>query len=131
PEADVNETLAFIRKVRKVNPRSEIILYMYTPVPLSGELYDQARASGFRFPETLEGWVDPTWLDFAQRRSAHVPWMNDPLRQRVRDFERVLNAYYPTSTDIRLTGLRRAVLKAASAWRYRLRVYTLPIELDL
>ena len=131
PAADVASTLDFVRKVKRVNPRSEIILYMYTPVPLSGELYEQARASGFRFPETLEGWVDPTWLDFSQRRSANTPWMSDPLRQRVRDFERVLNAYYPTSTDVRLTGLRRAVLKAASAWRYRLKVYARPVELDL
>jgi hypothetical protein len=131
PEADVATTLDFIRRVKQVNPRSEIILYMYTPVPLAGELYEQARASGFRFPETLEGWVDPTWLDFSQRRSANVPWMSDPLRTRVQNFERVLNAYYPTSTDIRLTGLRKAVLKAASAWRYRLKVYARPVELDL
>jgi anaerobic magnesium-protoporphyrin IX monomethyl ester cyclase len=131
PEADVRETLDFIRRVKRANAASEIILYMYTPVPLSGELYEQARASGFRFPDTLEGWVDQTWLDFAQRRSANVPWMSDPLRRRVRDFERVLNAYYPTSTDINLNGMRRAVLKAASAWRYRLRLYARPVELEL
>jgi hypothetical protein len=131
PEADVRGTLEFIRRVKAVNPRSEIIMYMYTPVPLAGELYEQARASGFRFPETLEGWIDPSWLEFAQRRSAHLPWMSDPLRRRVRDFERVLNAFYPTSTDIRLTGLRKAVLKAASGWRYALRLYALPWELDL
>jgi anaerobic magnesium-protoporphyrin IX monomethyl ester cyclase len=131
PEADVYATLDFIRRVKRVNPRAEIILYMYTPVPLSGELYEQARASGFRFPETLDGWVDPAWLEFSQRRSARVPWMSDPVRRRVRDFERVLNAYYPTSTDPRLGAIRRAVLRAASAWRYRLRFYSRPYELDL
>lgn len=131
PAADVDSTLDFIRRVKQANPRSEIIMYMYTPVPLAGELYEQARASGFRFPETLDGWIDPSWLEFSQRRSAHVPWMSDPLRRRVRDFERVLNAYYPTSTDIRLTGLRKAVLRAASGWRYALRVYARPWELDL
>jgi hypothetical protein len=131
PEADVHGTLDFIRRVKRVNPRSEIILYMYTPVPLAGELYDQARAAGFRFPQTLEGWVDPSWLEFSQRRSARVPWMSDPLRRRVRDFERVLNAYYPTATDPGLGGLRRVVLRAASAWRYRLRFYTRPYELDV
>ena len=36
--------IEFIRKVKQVNPRTEIILYMYTPVPLSGVLYEQARA---------------------------------------------------------------------------------------
>ena len=39
--------------------RTEIILYLYTPVPLAGELYDQAKAEGFAFPETLEEWIGP------------------------------------------------------------------------
>jgi radical SAM superfamily enzyme YgiQ (UPF0313 family) len=128
PEADTRGTLEFIRKVKRVNPAVEIILYMYTPVPLAGELYDQAKASGFKFPETLEGWIDSDWQEFLQRRSAHVPWMHDPLRREVRNFERVLNAYYPTSTDAKLRNWRW-VLRAASAWRYHLRYYQHPFEL--
>ena len=89
-------TIEFVRKVKRVNPRAEIILYMYTPVPLAGELYEQAKAEGFQFPETLEGWISPIWQEFSQRRSSQMPWLHDPLRRQVRDFERVLNAYYPT-----------------------------------
>jgi len=129
PEADVRQTIEFIRKVKQVNPSAEIILYTYTPVPLSGELYDQAKAAGFQFPETLEEWISPTWQDFSQRRNNHVPWLKDPLRRELRDFERVLNAYYPTSTDRHLRGARRWLLKSASAWRYHLRAYRYPIEL--
>jgi phage gp46-like protein len=129
PEADTRQTIEFIRKVKQVNPRSEIILYMYTPVPLAGELYDQAKAQGFAFPETLEDWIGPTWQEFTQRRSAHTPWLQDPLRRYVRDFERVLNAYYPTATDAKLQGPWRMALKAASAWRYHTRFYTFPLEL--
>ena len=44
PEADVHQTLEFIRKVKRVNSSTEIIMYVYTPVPLAGELYDQAQA---------------------------------------------------------------------------------------
>ena len=131
PEADTLQTLAFIRRVKRAHPEAEIILYMYTPVPLAGELYEQAKAEGFAFPETLEEWIDPSWQEFAQRRSARVPWVKDPLRRRVRNFERVLNAYYPTATDPRLTGLRRGILRAASAWRYRMQVYDFPVELRL
>ena len=131
PEADVRQTLEFIRRLKRVNPDSEIIFYMYTPVPLSGELYDQARASGFRFPETLEEWISPTWQDFAQRRNNHVPWLRDPLRQTVRDFERVLNAYFPTTTDARLQGWARYLLRGLSAWRYQLRLYRHPLELKV
>jgi hypothetical protein len=55
--------------------------------------------------------------------------MDGTLRQRVRNFERVLNAFYPTATDGRLTPARRALLKALSAWRYALRFYDAPLEL--
>lgn len=129
PQADTRRTIEFICKVKEINPRSEIIMYIYTPVPLAGQLYDEARSQGFQFPQTLEEWISPEWQEFSQRRSAQMPWLGDPLRREVRNFERVLNAYYPTSTDIRLTGLRRLVLRAASSWRYHLRFYRFPIEL--
>ena len=47
----------------------------------------------------------------------------------MRNFERVLNAFYPTVTDRRLTPARRALLKAISGWRYALRLYNAPYEL--
>jgi anaerobic magnesium-protoporphyrin IX monomethyl ester cyclase len=129
PEEDVRTTLQFIRKVKRVNPNTEIIMYVYTPVPLAGELYEQAKAEGFAFPETLEEWVSEDWQDFAQRRSAQIPWLGDPLRRHLRDFERVLGAYYPTITNPSLHGARRWVLRAASAWRYHLGFYRYPYEL--
>ena len=45
------------------------------------------------------------------------------------DFEAVINAYYPTTTDMKLTGLRRNVLKAIGGWRYHLKFYDYPLEL--
>lgn len=129
PERDVRETLEFIRKVKRTNPDTEIILYMYTPVPLAGELFDRAQAAGFAFPRTLEGWISPEWREFSQRRTGGLPWVRDPLRRRVREFERVLNAYYPTATDPRLAGMWRRVLRMVSAWRYHLRFYRFPFEL--
>ena len=53
----------------------------------------------------------------------------DRMAMSVRNFERVINAFYPTVTDPRLTGWRRTVLKAVSAWRYRLQWYNAPYEL--
>jgi radical SAM superfamily enzyme YgiQ (UPF0313 family) len=129
PETDVRQTMEFIRKVKRINPATEIILYMYTPVPLAGELYEQAKADGFTFPETLDEWISPEWQEFSQRRSTTMPWVKDPLRQQVRDFERVLNAYYPTATDIKLQGSWRWILKGISSWRYHLRYYSHPLEL--
>ena len=131
PEEDAYGTLEFIRQVKKVNPATEVIIYMYTPVPLSGELFTEARASGFAFPETLEGWNSEEWQEFSQRRSQTMPWIKDPLRRRVRNFERVLNAFYPTSTNYRMGKGQRALLRAASALRYHLRFYDYPLELKV
>jgi anaerobic magnesium-protoporphyrin IX monomethyl ester cyclase len=129
PEADALETMAFIRQVKKINPEAEIIMYLYTPVPLAGDLYDDALASGFAFPDSLDAWIGAEWADFAQRRSDTMPWIQQTLREQIRDFERVLNAYYPTSTNPRLTGTRRGLLRAASGWRYHTGFYRFPLEL--
>lgn len=128
-EKDVIETMEFIRKVKEVNPATEIIMYLYTPVPLAGDLYDEAQAEGFAFPKTLEEWVSPAWLDFSQRRSDTLPWVKQTLQGRMHDFERVLNAYYPTSTYTNLTKPMRTVLKMAASWRYYGRFYRFPLEL--
>jgi anaerobic magnesium-protoporphyrin IX monomethyl ester cyclase len=129
PEADTRHTIEFIRKLKQVNPAAEIIMYMYTPVPLAGELYDTATAEGFRFPETLEEWVSSDWLQFAQRRSTTMPWVRGSLRSYVRDFERVLNAYYPTTTSAHLQGPVCWLLRTFSGWRYQARFYEFPLEL--
>lgn len=129
PEADVRATTTFVRRLKAINPDAEIILYTYSPVPLDGTLYDTARAMGFRFPETLDEWTHDDWRHFALRRDPRTPWLRRGWRSAVRDFESVLNAYYPTVTDARLTPLRRALLKTLSGWRYWLRVYGWPVEL--
>jgi anaerobic magnesium-protoporphyrin IX monomethyl ester cyclase len=123
--------MEFIRQVKTLNPATEIIMYLYTPVPLPGDLYDDARAEGFTFPQTLDEWISPDWLNFSQRRSVMMPWVKRPLHQQLFDFERVLNAYYPTSTDIRLTGMRRKLLRLVAAWRYHSRIYRAPLELRI
>jgi radical SAM superfamily enzyme YgiQ (UPF0313 family) len=129
PERDVDTTLEFIRRLKAVNPATEIVLYMYTPVPHDGTLYDEARALGFRFPDTLDGWLRGDWQDFSLRRDPHTPWLAPRVQAQVRGFERVLNAWYPTVTDTRLRGVRRALLRALGSWRYHLRVYRFPLEL--
>ncbi len=129
PEADIRGTMEFIRRVKRVNPRAEIVMYLYTPVPLAGDLYDQAQAEGFAFPTTLEEWISPEWSNFSQRRSTTLPWMKQPVWERLRDFERVLNAFYPTATDAKLGDAWRALLRAVSAPRYYLGFYRFPLEL--
>ena len=129
PEKDIDRTFAFIRRIKRVNPATEIILYAYTPVPLDGTLYSEARRRGFAFPDTLEQWASPEWQQLSLRRGDGLPWVQRDVRRRIRNFERVVNAFYPTVTDARLTGLNRLLLKAAGSWRYALQWYEAPYEL--
>ena len=132
PEDDTRRTLRFIRRVKAVNPDAEIILYRYDPVPGDGALLELAESSGLRFPTRLEDWQDSFWVDVHQRRFAPVPWF--PLRaaRLVDDFETVLNAYHPTTTDPRLAwGPLRWILRTAAAWRYWSHLYRWPVELRL
>jgi anaerobic magnesium-protoporphyrin IX monomethyl ester cyclase len=130
PAADIESTINFIRKLKKINPATELVLYIYTPVPQEGSiLLDEATRLGFRFPETLDQWASPEWAKFSMRRDPSTPWFKDTTRRRVRDFESVINAYYPTVTDMRLSGNMRHLLKAVSGWRYRFEMYGWPYEL--
>jgi anaerobic magnesium-protoporphyrin IX monomethyl ester cyclase len=130
PIGDMENTFDFIRTIKRVNPATEVILYTYTPVPMDGTLYAEAARLGFSFPKTLEEWASDEWRQLMMRRGDGIPWLDGSIRRQVRNFERVLNAFYPTVTDRRMTAVRRAVLRAASAWRYGLKVYSAPLELQ-
>lgn len=132
PEADIDKTIQFIRKVKAINPDTELILYLYTPTPQEGSvLLDEAMRLGFNFPQTLEEWAGDEWAEKSLRRNPGTPWSSDPIRRKIRDFEAVVNAYYPTSTDMRLRGSIRRLLRGLSGWRYRLGFYDYPYELKL
>jgi hypothetical protein len=63
------------------------------------------------------------------RRGDGLPWITRQVRTRARNFERVLNAFYPTVTDAAIGPATRAVLRGVSAWRYLTRCYAAPYEL--
>jgi len=131
PLADIDASIQFIRKLKKVNPATELVLYIYTPVPQeNSELYEAAKKAGFRFPETLDQWSDDQWSQFALRRNPGLPWFKADAHKRVRDFEVVINAYYPTVTDLRLQSSRmKHLMRGLSGWRYQLGYYEWPYEL--
>lgn len=128
PERDVDRSLALARQLKRENPECEIILYLYTPVPLPG-MYDAAKDQGFHLPETLDGWLSPEWSSFDGRRDPRTPWITPALVRRVYDFETVLHARHPTVSDLRLSLVQRRVLRVLSAARWRTGVYRAPYEL--
>ena len=119
----------YIRKIKAINPKSEIILYLYTPVVLPGELNQSASQAGFRYPENLEAFIGEDWQRLEKRRGKRLPWGRRTHHDRLEAFETVLNAYYPTATDPNLKKWQRLSLKALAFWRFKSRCYSGPLEL--
>ena len=139
-EEETEHTFEFIRELKRVNPQSEIIVYVYTPLPESSkhEKDRGKRASTplldlngepLVFPSTPEEWTQKRWVDYACH--ADAPWVSDKLRQRIHDFVTVLRCRYPTVQDLRSPTWAKRTLSAAASWRYRLRRYDRPWELNL
>ncbi len=128
----IDEDIAFITRVKQANPDTEIIIYVYSPVPTEGsDMYKAVLASGFRFPEKLEDWLDPAWEKFDLRKNPLTPWLTAEMVDKIKNFETVLNGYYPTVTDTRLSVTERRMMKLASAFRYKNKLYKLPYEIKV
>jgi radical SAM superfamily enzyme YgiQ (UPF0313 family) len=126
----IDQDIAFIKEIKQINPKTEIIIYVYSPVPTEGsEMYNKVLQTGFRFPENLEDWISPHWENFDLRKNPLTPWLTPEMINKIKDFETVLNGYYPTVSDIRLTGIKRKVLRGLSSIRYKTGLYWKPYEL--
>lgn len=127
----IDDDITFIKKVKAINPNTEIIIYTYSPVPTEGsEMYEQVLASGFKFPETLEDWISPAWENFDLRKNPLTPWLKPYMIDKIKQFEIVLNGYHPTVSDIKLTPAKKIILKTLSTWRYKSNVYYKPKEIS-
>jgi radical SAM superfamily enzyme YgiQ (UPF0313 family) len=130
PELDTKETLRFIRKLKRINPDSEIIVQHYTPVPQKkGAMYGEID-SQMSFPDTPAEWATKQWMDFTLRIDTNAPWMKRKTKKLIDNFELVVASRWPTVQDIRAPQWSRVLLKTLSAWRYAFRVYQYPIELQ-
>ena len=131
-ENQINFEISFIKKIKQINPHTEIVLYTYSPVPTEGtELYNQALSNGFQFPQKLEDWISPQWENFDLRKNPLTPWLTPEMINKIRNFETVLNGYYPTVTDIRLNNFKRKLIQIISGIRYKIDFYKYPYEIKL
>lgn len=120
----------FIREIKEINSDTEIIIYVYSPVPTEGsELYREVLKSGFHFPEKLEDWINPQWENFDLRKNPLTPWLTPEMVDYIKNFETVLNGYYPTVSDIKLSPLKIKSMKTLSSLRYKWNWYKFPYEI--
>lgn len=126
----IDRDIAFIREIKEINPETEIIIYVYSPVPTEGSaLYEETKRSGFAFPRHLEEWLDPAWQNFDLRKNPLTPWLTSEMIDKIRGFETVLNAQYPTVSDFKITPFQKKTMRALSSLRYRAGLYRFPYEL--
>ena len=140
PEGETHRTFEFIRHIKRVHPKTEIMLYVYAPLPPapgSSNLPVERSVSQLRdadgqplvFPSTAEGWAEQEWVQYWCHTD--TPWLTNDLRQQIRDFTTVLGCRFPTITDVRSPRWGKAALQALASWRYRYRRYGQPWELNL
>lgn len=128
--AQIHADIAFIRGIKAINPDTEIIIYVYSPVPTEGsDLYKRITDAGFRFPATLDDWLSPQWESFDLRRNPLTPWLTPAMVRHIQDFETVLNAQHPTISDTKLSALQRKTMQLLSRWRYSSCIYRFPYEI--
>ena len=140
PEGETEKTFAYIRQIKRVHPRSEIMLYMYAPLPPAPgarsphteravSVLRTASGAPLEFPTTATQWAQPQWLKYWCH--ADTPWMTPRLRQRIQDFTTVLGCRFPTMTDVRTSRWSKTALQALASWRYSLQRYQSPWELEM
>ena len=130
PERDTRETLSFIRRLKRINPASEIIVQHYTPTPQPGNMYGDVD-SKITFPDTPAEWASKKWMDFTLRIDTSAPWMKRKTKTLIDNFELVVASRWPTVQDIRAPRWSRRFLQILSTWRYALHIYNFPFELHL
>jgi hypothetical protein len=119
PEPEIEATLAFVRRLKGVNPDMEMITHFYTPMPQRRGTYGGVDAVGTT-PMHLEQWIEPEWVGWMTFEDPNVPWLDRRLKARVEDFELVLKSRFPSVNDRRTHGWGKAVgrLLATRRWAH-------------
>ena len=142
PEGEIEQTLQFIKRLKKIHPECEVILYFYSPTPQRDPAWTHRNETGPRLPvlstygpggptlpTTPEEWTEPRWIDYVCHQDA--PWLSRKLRRRVKGFSRVLYCRFPTVQDHTTPRWGKLILSNLARWRYKTGWYERPWELDI
>ncbi len=126
----IQDDISFARQIKKLNPRTEIIINFYSPVPIDNStVYKQAQETGLIFPKTLEEWSKPEWRDFDLRLGRSLPWLKPGMIRDVMNFQVVLLAAFPGISNFHLNRVQKGLMKIPGSLRYRLQLYRFPYEI--
>ena len=144
PEGETEKTFEFIRHIKRLHPATEVMIYLYTPLPKREDQFGTGSSSAAAaaatnrslrdgngdpviFPRTADEWAQPEWLAYWCHKDA--PWVSARLRRRIVDFTTVLGCRFPTVMDIHAPAWGKTALRALASWRYRFQRYENPWEL--
>ena len=99
PLGDLAQTFEFIRTIKRVNPRPRSSSTPTRRCRWTARCTPRRRGSASRFRRRSRNGRRDEWRQLMMRRGDGIPWIDGTVRRRVRNFERVLNAFYPTVTD--------------------------------
>lgn len=125
PRREIDNTLAFIRRLKGINPAMELISYFYTPTPQRKGTYGNVDPTETT-PDTLEEWIEPEWVDWMTHENPHTPWLEPRLKARVDDFELVLKSRFPSVHDKRTRPWGKLLGRVAAHRRWALEQYENP-----
>jgi len=125
PEAEIARTLAFIRRLKAVNPAMELITYFYTPTPQRRGTYGGVDPLAGT-PDTLDEWIEPEWVSWMTHEDPRVPWLDRRLKSVVDDFVLVLKSRFPSVHDRRIRGWGKTVARVLAERRWRAGRYENP-----
>jgi anaerobic magnesium-protoporphyrin IX monomethyl ester cyclase len=140
PEGETEKTFEFIRLIKRLHPATEVMIYLYTPLPRRDEganavaeriesEYRDCAGRPVLFPRSADEWAAPEWVAYWGHQDA--PWVSERLRRRIVDFTTVLGCRFPTIMDIRASAWGKRALRTLASWRYRYQRYDRPWELRL
>jgi radical SAM superfamily enzyme YgiQ (UPF0313 family) len=125
PEREIENTLAFIRKLKAINPAMELISYFYTPTPQRKGTYGDVDPTATT-PQTLDEWIQPEWVEWMTHENPQTPWLEPRLKARVDDFELVLKSRFPSVHDKRTRSWGKALGRLAAHRRWTREEYDDP-----
>jgi len=117
PEREIDNTLAFIRKLKGINPEMELISYFYTPTPQRSGTYGEVDALAGT-PATLEEWIEPEWVAWMTHENPLTPWLDQRLKAKVENFELVLKSRFPSVHDRHTAAWGKALGRIAASSRW-------------
>jgi radical SAM superfamily enzyme YgiQ (UPF0313 family) len=117
PEREIEHTLAFIRRLKAINPAMELISYFYTPTPQRKGTYGDVDPTATT-PQTLDEWIQPEWVEWMTHENPQTPWLEPRLKARVDNFELVLKSRFPSVHDKRTRGWGKVLGRLAAHRRW-------------